>query len=455
MLGAIVLLIAIVLYFTPYKRWSVFLFILFSMNTMRLLPTELLGIKFRDMAFIYMLVIGIYSYLSERKKYREHPLIRQLVLALCVFFICSVLFSAFYYGYDGSVIIQGGRHLVLFASYFFIRKLKHREILWIIKALFWYTMVHVVLYILQTLTGLPLLFIDPHEHIDPFSGRYRLYNFPILMPFFLFLLALYPRYFGKRLSIVSTVLIVVALILTQGRTYIIINLLALYLGLILVGKLQGIMKYGVLFLLLLLPFTDLLTSRFTGGTGTRNDIENVLEGNFANYSEAGYDNGGTLSYRFAWFYERFSYLLDRPLREQLFGLGMISDSQTKLILRRYNFSIGNDPETGEVRLTTPDIAWGNFVTQYGILGTLLMSILWGYLCYYLYQRRHLHPYVMAGTLFIIVVIGISIADSHISEPGNLVFPMLLLTFCLQLLPEKERPLIKHKQAFKVYKRRKH
>lgn len=425
MLGIALLIIALILYPTQNKRWSILLFIIFSLQGLRFIPEDVIGFKYLDMAFIYMLIINVYSFIYERDITYYLPYERYLVWGLLGFLLCSAAFSLIHYEFSFFQVLQGGRHLFLFAAYFFLRKVQRGDIEWVIKALFLMTVVHSCLYIIQCLTKLPVLLVTAKEAINKQTGEFRYYNFPQLITFFLLFLLLFPEQVGKKAAKVAIIIFVITIVLTQGRTYIVANAMICLAGLLMRGKLTRVAQWAIIGGIVILPFADAALSRFTEDK-TESDVTQILSGEFITSAKSGQLQQGTLTYRFSWVAERYLYLKDRPIGEKLFGLGMISDSQTDVVNKKYDFAIGlADKEHGVYQLYTPDIAWGNFLTRFGALGTVLVLALWITLCLYLFKLRKLHPFLLCEYLFLLYLFFVSIAESHISDLGNIVFPMLL------------------------------
>lgn len=437
MLGIALLIFAILLYPSKYKRWSILLFIIFSMQGLRLIPDEVIGMKCLDIAFIYMVTINLYSMIYEKEPDCYLPYVHYFVWSLLAFWGCSAIFSLIHYDFTFFQVLQGGRHSFIFASYFFLRKLKREDIDWIIKALLYITLIHGCLYIIQCFTHLPVLFVNAQDTQNAHSGNFRYYNYPILATFYLLHAILHPTIMGRKQAQFAGAVLIITIILTQGRTFIVCNALICLIGLLLRGKLTRIAQWSIIGGFLLLPFLDNIVARFTHDN-TESDIEQILSGDFIENAQSGNLNEGTLTYRFAWVAERYFYLEKRPLGEQLFGLGMISDSQKDVVNKKYDFSIGlSDKEHGVYQLYTPDSAWGNFLTRFGALGTTLTLLLLFNLFAYLHKLRRLHPYLMCESLFLLFLLFNSIAESHLTDLGNLVFPLLICTFALNVYIEKE------------------
>ena len=102
-------------------------------------------------------------------------------------------------------------------------------------------------------------------------------------------------------------------------------------------------------------------------------------------------------YRFAWCYERGNYLVNRPLGEQLFGMGLCSDSQD-WVYKHYHFKLGlpNEENMLPVQLYTPDIAIGNMITKLGFGGTII------YLAFYISLVLFFWKYRKCNVLFLLM-----------------------------------------------------
>lgn len=434
MIGILLLIISIYQYIYGKKRWSLLLFFMFMTNGFRVFTNEILGVKNADLAFIYVIIIGVYSFFKERHilKYEDRT-INVCVKCLFVFLLCSVLFSFFYYEFTPFQILQGGRQLFLFVSYYFLRKTHRDDLYWVINVLYYVTLIHAGLYIVEVLTRLPVL---PYGEalVDPLTGVARYYNSPVFLNFFLFLLCIFPDFIRSRNKKVAVLLLLAALFCTQGRSNITLTLGFLLVGLLLKGQTAKVIKTGLTVCICLLPFSNMLLSRFGNEKGAnKGEMEILLTGDFINYARAGIFPEGTMAYRFAWVAERVIYLNNRPLVENIFGLGMISDSQ-EVVLRKYNFNLGlTDPETGEPsQLGTPDIAYGNLITKFGYVGGTIVLWLWLYIAVFLYKNRKFHPFIFVYSLVTIQMVFGAFSGNTIADTGNLILPFTIISLTYSL-----------------------
>lgn len=446
MVGILLLLISIYLYIANYKRWSILIYIGMLNKGYQVLNDSVIGIKNLDIAFIYMVVICIYSQIYEKPPKDEFG-IRKHVYWLFAFMVCSVLFSYIHYEFTFAQILQGSRHLWFFMSFIFLRKLRYKDFTWIFEKLYYITIITAVLYIIQVLFNLPVLPYEREINIDNTLGIGRYYNMPSFLYVFLISSIVTPILIKRyKFSRICSIVLFIALICTQGRTYIGINIAIIALGIIMTRKLSNYLRYALLLIVVLMPFSDMLFYRFEGrkGRGTSDDLENIINGEFIKAVEKGQGahNLGTMTYRFAWVYERAKYLSHRPLGENIFGLGLISDSQSDATHKIYHFNVGLRDQNGSViQMWTPDIAYGNLIAQYGYLGGILLLFLWIKMLLIFYKHRKINPLYILSFLSILLIIFNSFSSVGVSGTYLLVFYFCVIA-TLQHLSLKKIDLIK-------------
>jgi hypothetical protein len=437
MIGIILLIIAILLYIRGNKKWSLLLFVAFMCNGLCLLTDKVIGAKNLDLAFIYTVVIGIYSLIYERKEPKQDKMLINFINIFFIFLLCSVLFSYIHYGFSFLQILQGGRHHFLFLSYFFLIKTKREDLKWLLHKLFVITVITAILYIAQVLTGLPFLPYNMEIERDSSVGLLRYYNAPPLLSLFFFVSVLYPKCIKSPLIKIAPLVLIIAFICTLGRTQIGVTLAVVCLGLVMRGQTSKILRFALVLAICLLPMFDVLINRLDAGGDSKNDINELLSGQYKEQIHTN-SSGATMSYRFAWVYERVEYLSNRPFGEKVFGLGMISDSQTDIVQKRYNFNLGlTNIETGyRTQLTTPDIAYGNLLIQFGYVGGIILVLIWLSVLVMSYRNRKQNEGLFCLFLLILTYFLLSFAGSVISTTANLVVPFLLLSLVYQPVNNK-------------------
>lgn len=77
---------------------------------------------------------------------------------------------------------------------------------------------------------------------------------------------------------------------------------------------------------------------------------------------------------------------------------------------------------GTIQVDTSDIAWSIFIIRYGILGTFIYLLLYGYTI--LYYWRIKNNFSASVVLSLFLVLGISFTSDQLYYTTALVFPLL-------------------------------
>lgn len=426
MIGYILLLIALLLYVKPkFRHWSYFLYLSFMMGYdggFCLWTDEVIGAKNGDLAIIYTFVISMVMIFNHQ--YRIPKLSFVVQYKWFIIFLCaSVLFSYFYYHFTPFQILQGGRSFLLIFAFPVLVNIKQRDFEKVLQLLIKVCVLTSILYILQIISRHSIMPYGEFE-TDPTTGLPRFYNSPANLDIFLALTFLKPELFKGKI-IYYRMLFFLALVCTLGRTQITTTILLVLIALFFDGKIQKIGKYVIVIGLMFLPFIGVLSDRFTGDGAS--DFSDIRAGNFKEGYVQGRDKGSLL-YRFAWIYERYDYLINRPIGEQLFGLGLISDSQP-WVNKHYNFKIGlpNPEDTGAVQLSTPDISYGNIMTRLGFLGGIIYIIFIVSLLVFLLKRRKINVFLLVSAASITLLFINSFTGTLMSETRALSIYFLFLS----------------------------
>ena len=427
MIGYLLLLIALLLYTKPkYRHWSFFLYLSFMMGYgggFGLWTDEVLGAKNGDLAIIYTFVISIVMVFKRQYNIPKWSFVVQYKWFI-LFLFASVLFSLFYYHFTPFQILQGGRSFLLIFAFPILVNIKQRDFDKVLQLLIKVCVLTSMLYILQTISRHAIMPYGEFD-TDPTTGLPRFYNSPANLDIFLALTFLKPELFKGRI-IYYRILFFLALVCTLGRTQIITTILLVFIALFFDGKIQKIGKYVIVIGVMMLPFIGVLSDRFTGDEAS--DFSDIQAGNFKEGYVQGRDQG-TLLYRFAWVYERYDYIIHRPLGEQLFGLGLISDSQP-WVDKHYNFKIGlpNPDGIGAVQLSTSDISYGNIMTRLGFLGGVIYITFIVSLLFFLLKRRKDNVFILVSAASIMLLFINSFSGSLMSETRSFTIYFLFLSF---------------------------
>lgn len=441
MLGIIFLLVAIILYLTGHRRFSLLLFIFMSARFMSIIPMRTMAFNGVDLAIVYMVVISLIQG-ARCIKFREDPELPKIIRRLAIFLVTSFIVGMIYYGLTPFQSFMGCRQLWLFPAYFFLRNVPPKDIIWLFKILFYISLIHAILYIIQCLTGLPVLG-ELAPELDVITNTLRYNNHPIYMTLFFYLSLLFPKYFGKKISLLSALIFAVAAFLTMTRTIIVLMILLSVLGIYLSGKKTTIIKFAIIGAIIIIPLSAALSARFGEEAGTDGDVEALIHGEFIDYARTGIKpkEAGTLTYRIAWVYERAEYVLTHGVVEFIFGLGFLPPSEPAVASRLYNFKVGafND-DIGIISPNqTPDIGYGNIIAQYGVVGAILFLSLWIRLTLIHARNKRSSPIIFCMFLYLLTLFGTSIAGQGISIQGLLILPYLTANLAL-MESSKESPI---------------
>lgn len=420
------------------------IFISFCGNGFCLLTDNIIGIKNQDAALLYSSVILPYSYFYEKNaNYVHNKNIEKWLAIFFVFMIFNVIFSMFYYQLDIVQIIQGGRRYLIIFSFFFIRKIRTTDLEWLLRKIVYITSITSVLYVIQCQTGLNVL---PDSEIfysnDSVDGTYRYYNAPPFLDISMFILIFHSNYFKGWKNVSAIVIMFAALFSTQGRMLIAGTITIILIGLYVNGIYKKAVKYMLACSIAITPFVPMLIERFNNkNASTGEDLQAILHGDFMNYNKT---FAGSMTFRFALVYERMEYLAQRPIGEQIFGMGLLSDQQKTLVRKMYKFNIGlRDRDTGEIsQLSTPDIAYGNLICKLGFWGMAIYLVIWGIILAQAYRNRKYHIIIFCLFLYMTNFIFGSFSGAKISYTESIVLPMMLVAFMDKIKLANEKAIYK-------------
>ena len=234
MLGLVVLLIALLLHFTGYRRYSLLLFVFMALRYMKIVPMAVMAVNGIDLAIVYMIIVTV-SQRIQTLAFTEDSKLLFCISRLSLFLIISFAVGMIYYGLTPFQSFMGCRQLWLFPAYFFLRDVPKDDIIWLFKALYYITLIHALLYIIQCSTGLPVLGVATPEY-DRITHTLRYNNHPVYMTLFFYLSLLFPNYIGKQISKFSAIVFAAAVFITMTRTIMVFVVLFTFLGIFLSGK---------------------------------------------------------------------------------------------------------------------------------------------------------------------------------------------------------------------------
>lgn len=429
----IILFVLSIAWMSSKKVFSLLIFTFFVANGLSILPISSGGVKLSHLSFAYVLVFALRYRRFTIRSIRTNKLAKRLWY-LMLFFVVSVAFSITYYGFPVvSTIITGARYFVLM-SFFVYMTLRLNEYEKLLRILFYITLGTGILYIAQCITGVQLLAYNLEVYEMPTeNGLYRFYNSPPLNEYFLYISLFYPSLLPKKLKLAAPIIFFLVILLSNGRTIIFTSILTIVLIAFLIGKSKKIILSFAFLGVVLFVLQDKVMSRIDNSGKTSDDISLILRGQF-NMADYQSKNGYTMLYRFAWIKERWDYLKGKPI-ELLFGLGLLPDEHP-VIQQKYHFKYGllrEDLYVSQVR--TPDISWGNFLTCYGLLGTIFFFLFYFQL---LRSVRKIHD-TLSTILFAMMLTMIlsSFAGSQLSEPYSIT-PLFIFYMYIKKKHEYEK-----------------
>lgn len=360
-------ILSIVTLFCNKYKWSLLGFLFFGTKGMAILPAEVDFIKASHVAFLYCIL-----FIAKNRKY----IIKQLnagignkLKRLLIFFCCSIIFSIIYYRLPiVQTIIVGSRYLIL-SSFLFFGIMNVKDRIWLFNKVFIITFVLSVLFIIQAFTGLSILQAANEDIGLDAQGLWHGGLFPPFAGLFVFVCIFDKVFINSPMRMLGAFVFLVAIICTMFRSFMAYTFMTILVIMLFDKQTKRNIPIMIVIGLVLLLFQSQITTRASKDGKTSEDIELVLKGQFYE-SDYQSKDGFTMLYRFALVVERIEYLTRAPFVESIFGLGLSVDN--RWAEQRYRFNYGLIDADGRVaQLRTPDIAWGNFICNYGIVGTLL------------------------------------------------------------------------------------
>ena len=97
MLGLVVLLIALLLHFTGYRRYSLLLFVFMALRYMKIVPMAVMAVNGIDLAIVYMIIVTV-SQRIQTLAFTEDSKLLFCISRLSLFLIISFAVGMIYYG---------------------------------------------------------------------------------------------------------------------------------------------------------------------------------------------------------------------------------------------------------------------------------------------------------------------------------------------------------------------
>lgn len=447
----IYLILALVTFVTLLKgknKWSLLLFVVFATKGMSVLPDEVGFIRASYITFAYSILFFLKNRQFMVQSFKTG--IGQPLKRLFLFFGVSIFVSVAYFHLPPvSTIVVGSRYLIL-ASALFFNILSYKDKVWLLRTIFYITVVLSLMFVIQSFTGVGFIQTATEDGLGLDAQGF--YHGALLPPFtqmMIFVSFFDDKYLSKRLRVIGGVLCFLAVICTMYRTLLAVTFLTI-IAIMFFGKFRTRnIIVACIVGVLIYTFQTQFATRASKDGKTIQDIEYLLEGKF-NQADYQSQNGLTMLYRFALVKERLDYMVDKPI-EMVFGLGMTVDNAWAV--SQYHFRYGIPDEYGRPsQLRTPDIDWGNFFCNYGFLGTIL------FFCFYLKSLgtlKKIRKYSTLGNVLFVysaLLIITSVSGNVLSEPYSLVplFVVYAVATDKELLPVKNKNKKKYDVIYNSY-----
>ena len=440
-------IIAFLLYATGVRKTALLMFCIMCYGNygfLSLVPLDFLGMNGIDGAFLFMLLATVLNF-AERiaSSAKTDSFLTKEIIAFAIFLICSIVYSFGILRLSASQVFVSCRSHLLFLSYFFLRTVEVKQIIWVLQALFFITFVHALLYVVQFIVNSPILGVDAIQ--DSITGKYRFLNFPVFSIFFMLLAVFRPDALGIKVPRWSAAVFLAAQVCTLGRTMILGTGLVFVIGLLDFKGVSSQMNRKavlaiVVMILAITPFLDFVTSRLDNRGETKAELNSVLSGGAQSMAISGdYHDAGTFTYRTAWFLERANHMMEGDALEKIFGLGFYAPKDNSLAYSKYHFKLGIISYDGNPnQLSTPDFAYGNMISWFGFVGSILFLLIWFRLLAINFKMRRENP--LSAIVFLLIIYWIidGFGGARLSSSSHLVIPFMITALALNSSGEEDR-----------------
>jgi hypothetical protein len=412
MVFIVLVIFAIGLYIWDYKISALLIFFFFLTSGFNLIPEKIMEIKLfsKGMDYAILIIAGIVIIDSFCiKNYLKPDKLLWFIFTFYGFLVICIIYNKYVVGVGWKDIVRTARYNVLWIAYLVFRNLPKERLLLLLKCLFLVTVGCSILFLLQMVLDEFILNKGMKIYFNGFGMKIpRFYNQPDMLQFFTFMAIYFNPYKGMS-RIVTTIILIAALLGAFHRSLFIAFAVAISIGYIIFlpykKKIVVITSISILSLFIIIFWGYRFAS-----SRTIKDIAIVTSGNVADiYSSDIIDiedlQKSTFTFRIAHLLERNQYLLDHP-QAMLFGAGLMAED-SKLTNTMFNFNVGLTEESLDktVQLDTGDISYSPLILRYGYAGTLLILSLYVFLMYYFYKNRDNPVGLFSFVYFIVVIVG--------------------------------------------------
>jgi len=429
MIFILLVIFAIGLYIWDYKIPALLIFFFFMTSGFNLVPEEELKHSLFSKEFDYaiLIIVGIVIIDSFYiKDYLKPDRMIWLILFFYTFLGICVIYNKYSVGVSWVEMIRTIRYNILWIAYPVFRNLSKERLVFLMKSLFLVTVICAALYILQIFLDKTILNEGMKVYYNLFGMEIpRFYNQPDMLQIFTFM-AIYFNPFKGILKVVTTAILVIALLGAFHRSLFIAFILAVSIGYVV--QLPRAKRVAILTSISIIGFIFIV---FWGykfvNSRTVKDIALVTSGNVMDIESMDIDivdlQKSTFTYRIAHLLERNQYLIDHP-KTMILGAGLMTED-SKLTNSMFDFKVGlfEDELDKTMQLDTPDISYSILIMRYGYLGTLIILSMYIFLMVYFYKNRE-NPVGLFSFVYFIVVIVSTFFSYILILPISFLLPLI-------------------------------
>jgi hypothetical protein len=416
----------VALYFLDYKCPAFILFFFFLTNGFNLLSENFMdigpiskGSDFALLMLVGMLAVDTFCI----KDYWKLDRLAMLLLGLGAILMVCIVYSKFIVGASWAEIIRVSRYQFFWLLYFVFRNMEKKRLEQILRYLFNIILVVSCLYLLQIFIGKEILNTSMRATAYVFGMKLpRYYNQPLMLHFFALMAIYYNPYKGAP-KIVTTVLLVAALLGAFHRSMLFSFILVV--GLAYAVKLSRLRRVQFLSIAAaLLAVVTVFKGVELSHSRTFQDLKNVAEGNINDIDDIDMEVLGTatFSFRMAILLERNLYILQRPITT-LLGAGLLTEDSSLAGLFDFHIGLKDDITDEIIKTEIGDISYATLTLRMGYLGTAAYLAVLIYLTAFFYKHRD-NKYALTAFLYWIFSFGVSFFSSNLLIPATYVVPLI-------------------------------
>ncbi|MCL1934360.1 MAG: hypothetical protein FWF53_11185 [Candidatus Azobacteroides sp.] len=442
MIFIIIVIFAIGLYIRGHKTSALVIFFFLLTSGFNLIPEELMDIgvisKGGDFAFLILIGIVLIDSFCVKNYLKRDWFIVLLFLFAVVLIACIVWSKWIIGGLTWSEIIRCCRYQFFWIAYLVFRNMEKTQLERLLKYLFNITAFISVLYLAQIIFHQTILNEAEVTREKLFGIRIpRYYNQPDLIQFCT-LMAIFNNPHRGMWKIVTTTLLIMALLGAFHRSLFGLFLVSLLVGFILqLPRLKQIQFLSVLSMVLIgcVFFAGI---RFMSSR-TFSDLQYIRKGMYSEVEELDPEDfqKSTFTFRLAVLYERNQYLWDNP-KKLLLGGGLISEDSPKTNTLDFKVGLLDEVKGRPTQVDCGDISYPSMIFRLGYLGTAMYLTLLIYLFVYSYKKRN-YKYGLVTFLFWIMSFGVSFFSSNLLSPATYLLPLITYFIIQKTEQEKDSP----------------